>query len=333
MKMSPAILLFGSFAVVWAAFFAVVVVPTMTISQTPSEIWRPLTAEEEQGRKLFIANGCTYCHSQYVRPQDWDTGAERIAQAGDYRAQEPQLLGSERTGPDLSQEGGEHPDDWHIAHYLNPRATRPLSLMPRFEYEGVTNTKLLTAYMQSLGGKGADYRLARQRYWKERAVAAYQRGYAENTEWLHSLVPPVWRNMPNPYPPDPSELARGLEVYQTYCVGCHGPVGDGKGLAAPYLDPPPYDFTTLKGHLPKGKYVGGLLYYQIMNGITGAAMPYFKKELESAKIWAVSSYIARNFVGYTDYQVPPFGLDASYVTPPNPQLPYRPPAMQEGVKP
>ena len=56
---------------------------------------------------------------------DWDLGAERIAQAGDYVNGQPILLGSARTGPDLSQEGGEHPDDWHVAHFTNPRYTRP----------------------------------------------------------------------------------------------------------------------------------------------------------------------------------------------------------------
>ena len=50
--------------------------------------------------------------------------------------EQPHLLGSERTGPDLSQEGGEHPDDWHVAHYTNPRYVRPESIMPAFEYLG-----------------------------------------------------------------------------------------------------------------------------------------------------------------------------------------------------
>ena len=27
----------------------------------------------------------------------------------------------ERTGPDLSQEGGAHTDEWHYAHFYNPR--------------------------------------------------------------------------------------------------------------------------------------------------------------------------------------------------------------------
>ena len=39
----------------------------------------------------------------------------RVAQAGDYVFQKTMLLGTERTGPDLSQEGGVHPDDWHRA--------------------------------------------------------------------------------------------------------------------------------------------------------------------------------------------------------------------------
>ncbi len=86
MKMGPAVLIFGSVAVIWAAFFGVVMVPTQTISQAPSDIWRARRlAQEEKGRAVYIANGCVYCHSQYIRPQDWGGGAERIAQPGDYR--------------------------------------------------------------------------------------------------------------------------------------------------------------------------------------------------------------------------------------------------------
>lgn len=330
MRMSPSVVIFGSLAVIWAAFFSVVLVPTKTISQQPSEIWRPLREREREGRLLFIANGCSYCHSQYVRPQDWGEGASRIAQAGDYSGQQPQLLGAHRTGPDLSQEGGEHPADWHVAHFLNPRSTRPLSLMPRFAFLGTDKVQLLIDYVQGLGAKDADYRVARQEYWKKEATAAYKRGPDYNINWLHSKIPNVWRNMPNPYPSDDAAQERGKEVYEFFCVGCHGPVGDGKGKAAPDLMPPPLDFTSLKARLPEGKYIGGLIYYQVMNGIVGTAMPYFKKDLESAKIWDVSNFVAANFVGHTDYRTPPFGLDAAYVTPPQPNLPYVPPKGEAG---
>ena len=49
-----------------------------------------------------------------------------------------------------------------------------------------------------------------------------------------------------------------------------------------------------------------------MNGITGTGMPYFKRELESDKIWAISNYVAVNFIGYTDADIEPKGIDAAY---------------------
>ena len=97
-------------------------------------------------------------------------GADRIAQAGDYIADHPILLGSQRTGPDLSQEGGEHPDDWHIAHFMNPRYTSPNSIMPRFNFYSLEKLEFLTAYVQSLGLKAADNRTRRQRVWKSKLM-------------------------------------------------------------------------------------------------------------------------------------------------------------------
>ena len=136
MKMTPALLIIGALMVFWASCFIMVGLPALTMKDTPSEIWRPLTAEEEAGHRLYVSNGCSYCHSLYIRINDWDIGAERIAQSGDYVGQEPAILGTERTGPDLSQEGGEHPDDWHMAHFVNPRFTSPISLMPSWEFLG-----------------------------------------------------------------------------------------------------------------------------------------------------------------------------------------------------
>ena len=105
-------------------------------------------------------NGCTYCHTQFIRNIDWDLGAERVAHSGDYVTDQPHLLGTERTGPDLSQEGGEHPDDWHLAHFTNPRYVRPESIMPAWEFLGKEKIRALIAYKQSLGFKDADLRVA-----------------------------------------------------------------------------------------------------------------------------------------------------------------------------
>ncbi|MCX5770862.1 MAG: cytochrome-c oxidase, partial [Candidatus Hydrogenedentes bacterium] len=50
-------------------------------------------------------------------------------------------------------------------------------------------------------------------------------------------------------------------------------------------------------------------------GITGSAMPFFKTDLESEKIWDVSNYVAVYFIGYTDADISPRGIDASYEPP------------------
>ncbi len=36
---------------------------------------------------------------------------------------------------------------------------------------------------------------------------------------------------------------KGKQVYTTFCVTCHGELGDGQGLVGKTLDPPPRDFT------------------------------------------------------------------------------------------
>jgi len=314
MKMTPAVVVIGSLLVFWTCVFLVVALPSLTMDEKPPEgsSWRAWSAAEAAGHDLYVRNGCSYCHSQYVRVSDWDAGAGRVAERWDYYSYNPAILGTERTGPDLSQQAGEHPDDWHVAHFTNPRFTRPMSLMPSWEFLGREDIESLIRYMQSLGGRDGDYRFARQKQWKEPAVHAHKGTPPENIAWLHDHVPPVWRPMPNPYPAEPANLERGKKTFQQFCINCHGPMGDGKGPAEKHLDPPPLDFTTLRGHLVEGKYIGGIFYYQIMNGITGTAMPYFKRELESEKIWDVSNYVAVTFLGYTDAGLEPRGIPAAY---------------------
>jgi len=308
LKMTPKTIVFGGMFILAVIVFVVVYWPYATRVETPSEIFRKRSQVEAEGRTIYIANGCSYCHTQSIRSIDWGLGAERIAQAGDYIADRPILLGSERTGPDLSQEGGEHPDDWHVAHFVNPRYARPISIMPPFRFLGEKKIDTLIRYVQGLGFKQADRRMQRQNFWKAKSIKAYEAGPESNVKWLHDNVPEGWRNITNPYPTSEAGLARGHKIYQDFCIGCHGPVGDGMGPAQPYIYPPPLNFTILKGR----GVSGGILYFQIMNGITGSAMPYFKRELESEKIWDVGNYVAVYFIGETDANSAPRGIDASY---------------------
>ena len=308
LRMTPSAVVIGSLAILAAVVFVVVYWPYATRVEQPSEIFRNRSAVEQSGRAIYIANGCVYCHSQSVRTIDWDLGSERIAQAGDYVADRPILLGSERTGVDLSQEGGEHPDDWHLAHFISPRYTRPNSIMPRFAFLGEEKIRVLTKYVQGLGLKQADHRMARQEHWKKEAIRTYEAGPEANVKWLAEHVPPGWRSLANPYPTTEAGLARGHKIFQEFCIGCHGPIGDGMGPAQPHIYPPPLNFTILKGR----EISGGILYYQIMNGITGTAMPYFKRELESQKIWEVGNYVAVYFINQSDAGAEPRGIPSAW---------------------
>lgn len=92
------------------------------------------TAKEQQGRKIYIREGCWYCHSQYVRPV---TGETRrwgpITQSGEYAYDTPHLFSTRRIGPDLSRVGLKYSDEWHYAHFWDPRVIIPDSIMPRFK--------------------------------------------------------------------------------------------------------------------------------------------------------------------------------------------------------
>jgi mono/diheme cytochrome c family protein len=156
--------------------------------------------------------------------------------------------------------------------------------------------------------KQADRRMERQNFWKAESIQAYEAGPDANVRWLVEQIPEGWHRVPNPYPTSAASLQRGQRIYQYFCIGCHGPVGDGMGPAQPWIYPPPLNFTILKGR----EISGGILYYQIMNGITGTAMPYFKRDLESQKIWEVGDYVAYYFINQSDANHEPKGIDAAW---------------------
>ena len=91
------------------------------------------TELEQLGRQVYIREGCWYCHSQFVRPV---TGETRrwgpVSQAGEYAFDVPHLFSTRRIGPDLTRVGLKYSDEWHLAHFWDPRMLVPDSIMPRF---------------------------------------------------------------------------------------------------------------------------------------------------------------------------------------------------------
>lgn len=106
-----------------------------------------LSSLEKEGREIYIANGCIYCHSQQVHPARVRTdiargwGVRRTV-ARDYMNQETAQMGTMRTGPDLSNIGVRNPSEtWHYLHLYDPQITSKGSNMPPFAFLFETKKK------------------------------------------------------------------------------------------------------------------------------------------------------------------------------------------------
>jgi cytochrome c oxidase cbb3-type subunit II len=293
LRMDYPTIFFGTIIVFLGVVFVVVGMPALTFHVDPSPDARPLTAQEEHGRSIYASNGCWYCHSQYIRPQDW-TGVKsfetlgRVAQAGDFAYQKTMLLGSERTGPDLSQEGGAHPDDWHIAHFQNPRYTSMKSIMPQFSFFTPDELNNTIAYVQSLGGKPGVARAQKQRDVKSALLSVRAQGEPTRTLQIESMFNPTWANVTNPVPASPRSLQHGKYVFVTNCISCHGVTGDGKGPAARYLQPQPFNFTSAQ---QQSILSDGQMYHAILLGQEGTAMPAWGDILTVNDIWDLTNFL------------------------------------------
>jgi cytochrome c oxidase cbb3-type subunit 2 len=100
---------------------------------------RPYTFEQAHGREIYVREGCVYCHSQQTRPEGFGSDQQRRwgrpSLPGDYFYDQPHLLGTMRTGPDLLNIGARQASrDWHLTHLYNPRAVVAQSVMPPFTW-------------------------------------------------------------------------------------------------------------------------------------------------------------------------------------------------------
>jgi len=111
-------------------------------------------------------------------------------------------------------------------------------------------------------------------------------------------VPFLWKPEPsyqglkgpeltNPLPDTPETLARGEQLYRTYCDFCHGERGKGDGPVADQILPRPRDLTspTIQNQ-PDGQ-----IFLTITRGYGG--MPAFKADLLLNERWAIVWYVKR----------------------------------------
>ena len=91
------------------------------------------TELEQRGRDVYLREGCWYCHSQFVRPV---TGETRrwgpVTESGEFAFDIPHLFGTRRIGPDLMRVGLKYSNEWHFAHFWDPRMLSPDSVMASY---------------------------------------------------------------------------------------------------------------------------------------------------------------------------------------------------------
>jgi cytochrome c oxidase cbb3-type subunit 2 len=321
MLITPWVAGLGGLLVFLLVVFVVVWLPVHTFDPPPSPDWAPLTSKAKKGRNLFASNNCFVCHSGYSRPQDVREALyflyPKVSQPGDFYGsdQSPNLLGTERTGPDLSQESGWHPDDWQYGHFYDPRFVDPLSLMPPMKsLFDDKQVQQLTAFVETRSGKSGLLRYAGQLYAKRVALinqgwpppyTGFQGAHKPIVSQKEVTAPPnQLEEAPNlsqidrsywmsgdPLPVTEGNLMRGKEVFLQRCVGCHGLKGDGKGPGANFLSPPPADFTDKDDACCGGDTGPGDFYYRILRGWTGTGMENFGERLSVDDIWRVVLFV------------------------------------------
>jgi len=132
---------------------------------------------------------------------------------------------------------------------------------------------------------------------------AKDRGHT--TDSLHQH--PWWETPPAEYAnarstrwDDAAAIARGQQLFQTYCMLCHGTDGKGTGIAAKGLPHPPAD---LSHHFHRAPGDGdAYLFWRVSEGgqvepfkSSQSAMPAFKTVLSEDQRWDVLAYVHAEF--------------------------------------
>jgi cytochrome c oxidase cbb3-type subunit 2 len=144
-------LLFSIPAISYLILVAVCAVwPAMYEVQKEKEIPEPFVSElAQRGFELYGSYNCVTCHTQQIRGDerrareiegvrtipvlaaDARFGRDVASTRAEYAYQSPPMMGTQRTGPDLSSIGKRIPDaQWHYWHLYNPQSVSPDSLMP-----------------------------------------------------------------------------------------------------------------------------------------------------------------------------------------------------------
>ncbi len=239
----------------------------------------PYTALQQEGRDIYIRDGCNNCHTQTVRPL-----VPEVLRYGDYSKSgefvydRPFLWGSKRTGPDLARLGGKYPDAWHYKHMESPRSMVPKTNMPDYGWysNNLLDPQMIQRKMETLGFPYTAEEIKDLEGKNDMdAMVAYLQKLGSDIPWRDAAETTIVGDLVNPYADANQETISGwAPIYADNCAACHGPNMEGE--IGPELIGEDYDDE--------------ILFTIIYTGITDGGMPSFSN-LGTDKVWKLTNYI------------------------------------------
>jgi cytochrome c oxidase cbb3-type subunit II len=255
-------------------------VPLFTVNTDADKIEGvvPYTPLEQEGRDVYIREGCNNCHSQTVRPLVAEVlRYGEYSKSGEFVYDRPFLWGSKRTGPDLARIGGKYPDAWHYKHMDLPRSMVPRTNMPDYKWlrDYPLDADMIVRKMEVLGFPYTKAQITDLQSKNEMdAIVAYMQKLGSDIDWRKSAQTEIVGDLVNPFAGDAAAISAGAQVYDDNCVACHG--SDLSGDIGPSLTGLGYD--------------DAILYELIFNGLPDGGMPGFSY-IGSEKVWKVVNFI------------------------------------------
>ncbi len=223
----------------------VAVIPAYRMQQTqPLPSMQPMTEAQTKGLDLYISEGCVACHTQQVRniemdrvwggrpsvPSDYYYSKKRM----DLWRQSPSLLGSERTGPDLTNAGKRQAgQEWHLLHLYNPRIVVKESVMPGYPWlfseksEKQVSDKDVVLPVPAKFLKNPIRKIVASR--EALDLVAYLVSLKQaDMESVNGFIPAIRKDKPAAGDNGSAGLPDGAALYSGTCAACHQ--ADGKGL-------------------------------------------------------------------------------------------------------
>ena len=146
-----------------------------------------------------------------------------VSQGGNYVFDNPMILGSERTGPDLSYIGRKRSEQWEIEHWKDPRRMSPLSIMPSFEFLTDAQLNDMAAYLFNLGDRTSAQMMIMPPAAIRRAGRPARLSRSQSRKRNKPIGWSAWTD---------AQLQEGKELYVDRCLTCHGCAGNGLGAYA-----------------------------------------------------------------------------------------------------